>query len=139
MIVDFIAVNSVPINTLISREFKEMLKRLNQFYKLPSRARFTSCLLPDRAKEVSKFSMDKLKAASNHTLTVEFDGWSAINGSNFIAVTITTHLVSATLLDSIETTSDSVTAEFMTERIFNTLKNTGIQPKQLNAIITDEH
>lgn len=69
---------------------------------------------------------------------MEFDGWTALNGLNLLAVVVTSQKGTSILLDLIDISSDTHSAEFIKDKIFETLTRSGLSNKLFNSVVSDE-
>lgn len=86
LIIEFIAVNSIPVRVICSEQFEKFPYNL-QPNKPPTKSKVRSELenIFDRSKMTT---INKLKGEARNTLTIEIDGWSGQNKMHLIALTL---------------------------------------------------
>lgn len=115
-----------------------LVSKLQPGYKIPSRGTFTSKLLRQRAEDIRSISLEKLKKAENHTLTIEFDSWTSVQSDNLLAVSITNESGNSMLADLVDSTAERSTGLYIAAKVLTAVKETGINPNKFIGIVTDE-
>lgn len=133
-----IACNDLPISVVESEEMRDFITLLNPVYKLPSRRKMSSVLIPTLANELRTNSLKLMAAANNYTLTIEFDGWTSNAGMHVVAIVLTDLVGRSYVLDLIDTSDTVNTAESLAELAVRAVEESGIELCKFNSIITDE-
>lgn len=137
-LLEFVATASLPISIIENASFKHLIKILEPAYKVPTRRRFSSKLLPEKAANCKKIGFSQLKKCSNYTLTIEFDGWVSSAGASLLAFTATTKEGYSTLIDLVDVSAVRKDACALADRAAIAIEKSGIPLNRINAVITDE-
>lgn len=138
LLVNFISVCSLPISMVESADFILFCGALRREYKVPSRYTFTKLLLRDRARKLNVELLKNMKDAHDHSLTGEFDCWTFTTGFNLLGITITSLRGNSILLDLVDCTGQSVTADFIATAFINAVDESGIKWDKFVAVTSDE-
>jgi len=137
-LVDLIATDSLPLSLVDSDSFKRFANSLDASFKTFSQRRLTAKLLPVRALSIWDAAISRHRAAPSHSLTLELDGWTSVNGVGLMAVVLTTRLGGSMLIDLVDITPLTHTSENLSDLAAESYRKSGLPLSKLNCIITDE-
>lgn len=137
LLIEFIAVSSIPVRVICSEQFRQFLHRLQPNYKAPTKSKIRTELrkIFDRSQMTT---INKLKSEASNTLTLEIDGWSGQNKMHLIALTLTCLNGRCYILDIIDSTDCINSSEMISNKILQCLSEINLPMKLFNAIITDQ-
>jgi len=138
LLVDLIATNSLPLSLVESSELKEFVGALDPSFKLISRKKLTSTLVPERALSIFNSTISALRKAPRFTLTIEFDGWTSVSGVGLMALVVTTKIGNSALVDLVDISSEMHTGQYLADIACRSIERCGIPLSNFNTIITDE-
>lgn len=137
LVVNFICESASSISIVENREFITILKMAVPNYIAPTRYKLSNISIPAAAKEVRKFSKNKLEKAPKYSVTVKFDAWTSSAGASLLAVIATLRDGLSILLDLIDISAEPHTGEYLAYVAMASLR-TNLQIDNINAIISDE-
>lgn len=132
LIVECITVNCLPLNTINSKEFKNIWSNIDSSYQLPSKERLNVLLSNRAGTETNKF-INKSKDCDNYSLTIEL-----IGSSSLMAVIVSNQNGNSTLIDLVDISSDPNSSTNLAAKALESIKSTKIPEQKFNAILTDD-
>lgn len=138
MLVELIAVNLLPVSLVEAEELSAIIKEAFPFYKIPSRKKLSSRLIPRVAEDARKVAFDALKREPSYSLTLECDAWTSVAGTSVVAITLTRHTGESYLLELSDASKERHTAEYLADLVANVLTAKEVPLKRINCLVTDE-
>lgn len=138
LVAELVSVRFLPINLVESSEFRQLVLWANPEYQLPSRSRLANTIISQSATRSRTELIRTLKSRPRTSLTIEFDGWTSRAGLALLAVVASDHLGRSLLIDLIDITADSHTANFLASVVIKSIENSGLPIKQFGAVVSDE-
>lgn len=135
------AVQSLPINVVRSPEFISLIRYFQPLYRVPSRATLTSKHIAAMAREIRAMNDKSIEEQEDHSITIEFDGWTSPAGSSIIGIVASFYDGSCSLIDLIDVSSSHEglkTANYITGKVIHSLRSRFIDPKKINGFVTDD-
>lgn len=136
--VDFISDASLPLSTTDNPYYRKIFATLQPSYKMASRRKLTSYLLPKRALFCKQEAKEKLGQSPNYSLTLEFDGWVSSSGFSLLAFVITTWTGFSVLIGLIDVTTVKKDANLLAQKALNSISQSGIRLNKFNCVVSDE-
>lgn len=137
LIVDLIAVNSLPLSFADSAGFRDFMHLIDPTIKIPGRHALTYTHVPNRAKEIHQGNLTLLSAQSKYSLTLEFDGWTSKGNVCILSVVVTDEAGRSTLIDLIDITGEKHDADVISNHIITTMRESGLKSNLFNCMVTD--
>lgn len=131
-VVDLIAVNSLPLNLIKSKELRCIYTCVDSSYQLPTRERLNALLATKASTELTK-SLNKLKEADNYSVTIEMTGFSFL-----MAIIVTTCNGHSTLLDLVDVSNDPESSTNLAAKALDVIRNSKIPDQKFNSIMSDD-
>jgi len=138
LILTFLGQNALPYNVVSSTSFRELLPVLEPRYKIPSTWTFAQKLAPARVELYEAGKRREINSLEDFSVCIEFDAWSSHSGQSLLAVVLTRPGGKSSLLDLVDISAVSHTAEFLAGTFVESIKGSIIDPKKINVIISDE-
>lgn len=138
LLVNFISESGSSISIIENPDFRRILQLASPNYQLPTRFKLSNNLIPSTAIEIRQMSRSKLDQAPKFSITIEFDAWTSNAGNSLLAVVATIREGLSTLIDLVDISAESHSAEFLTTVANTSLRNSGIKLENINAIVSDE-
>lgn len=137
LLVKFVACNALPLSTIQSTEFAEILCLIDKKYKPPSPTTFRSRDVAHHAKNCYETVMGKLLKGQDYELALELDGWSC-SKFHLIGIIVTLPSGCSTLLNLLDITSIAHTASNLSRAVIRELESHNLSPKKFNCVVSDE-
>jgi len=138
LVLTFMGQNALPFSLSNSSSFRKLLNELEPRYKVPSTWAFSSKLAPERVGQYNDSLRCEINAAEDFSMTIEFDRWSSNSGMSVLAVVLTRPSGRSSLLDLLDTSSESHTGEFLASAAIGSLESVNFDLKKINVIVSDE-
>lgn len=116
-------------------EFKKLIEMMRPGYKPPNRQQISGVLLDNVYEKEVKNCAEMLK---NHIVCLSFDGWSNVHNAPIICACVTTLKGDVFLVNTIDTSGNSYTGEYLAKLILSTIRK--VQAKFLclvGSVVTD--
>lgn len=137
LLVKFVACNALPLSTIQSTEFGEILSLIDKTYKPPSPTTFRSRDIAQHANSCYNTVVEKLRKSKEYELTLEIDGWSCSKFS-LLGIIVTLPSGSSTLLNLLDVTSVSHTASNLSRAVTRELESHNLPSRKFNCVVSDE-